>query len=83
MDFLYEYGMFLVKFGTIIGGVAIIAFFVVMMKMRSRGHEDGHLEIKHLNQKFDHAKLLLESATLPKQDFKKSEKAHKEKLKKG
>ena len=82
MDFLYEYGLFLVKFGTVVGGVAMIAFFVVMMKMRSRDHEGGHLEVKHLNQKFDHAKLLLESATLPKEDFKKSEKAHKEKLKK-
>ena len=81
MDFLYEYGLFLVKFGTVVGGVAMIAFFVVMLKMRSRDHEGGHLEVKHLNQKFDHAKLLLESATRSKDHFKKSEKAHKEKLK--
>ena len=71
MDFLYEYGLFLVKFGTVIGGVAVIAFFVTMLRMRSRVEQDGHLEVKHINQKFDHAKLMLEAATLPKGSFKK------------
>ncbi len=82
MDFLYEYGLFLVKFGTVIGGVAVIAFLVTMLRMRSRVGQDGHLEVKHVNQKFDHAKLMLEAATLPKGSFKKSEKAYKEKQKK-
>ena len=81
-DFLYEYGMFLVKIGTIIAALAAIAFVLVMLKMRSRVADDGHLEVKHLNQKFDHAKLVLEAATLPKGSFKKSAKAHKEKQKK-
>lgn len=82
MEFLYEYGMFLIKFGTVIGGVAALVFLAVMLKMRSRVSEEGHLEVKHINQKFDHAKLLLEAATLPKGSFKKSAKEHKEKQKK-
>ncbi len=82
MEFLYEYGLFLIKFGTVIGGVAAVAFLIVMLKMRSRVAEEGHLEVKHINQKFDHAKLMLEAATLPKGIFKKSVKAHKEKQKK-
>lgn len=82
MEFLYEYGLFLIKFGTVIGGVAAIVFLIVMLKMRSRVAEEGHLEVKHINEKFDHAKLMLEAATLPKGSFKKSAKAHKEKRKK-
>lgn len=82
MEFIYEYGLFLVKFGTVVAALAAIAFLVAMLKMRNRAAEDGHLEVKHINQKFDHAKLMLESATLPKESFKKAEKAHKEKLKK-
>ena len=82
MELLYEYGLFLLKFATVIGGLAALAFLVTMLKMRSRAAVDGHLEVKHVNQKLDHAKLLLEAATLPKGSFKKSAKAHKEKLKK-
>lgn len=82
MEFLYEYGLFLIKFGTVTGGVAAIVFLIVMLKMRSRVAEEGHLEVKHVNDKLDHAKLLLEAATRPKGSFKKSAKAHKEKRKK-
>ena len=82
MELLYEYGLFLLQFATVIGGLAALAFLVAMLKMRSRAAVDGHLEVKHVNRKLDHAKLLLEAATLPKGSFKKSAKAHKEKLKK-
>ena len=82
MELLYEYGLFLLKFATVIGGLAVLAFLVTMLKMRSRAAVDGHLQVKHVNQQLDHAKLLLEAATLPKGSFKKSAKAHKEKLKK-
>ena len=82
MGFIYEYGLFLVKFGTVIAAVAAIAFVIVMLKMRGRAAEEGHLEVKHVNDKFDHAKLLLEAATLPRGKYKKSAKAHKEKQKK-
>ena len=80
-EFLYEYGLFLVKFGTVIGGLAAVVFLVMTLKMRSRSAEGGHLEVRHVNQKLDHARLMLEAATLPKGKFKKSVKAHKDKLK--
>ncbi len=81
MDFLYEYGMFLAKFTTALGGVAAVVFLATALKMRGRVGEEGRLEVKHINQKLDHAKLMLEAATLPKEKFKKAAKAHKEKLK--
>ena len=82
IDFIYEYGLFLVKFGTVCAAIAAIAFMIVMLKMRNRAALEGHLEVKHINEKFDHARLMLEAATLPKASFKKSAKAHKEKQKK-
>ncbi len=82
LEFIFEYGLFLVKFGSVVAVVAAAAFVFVMLKMRSRVAEEGHLEVKYVNDKFDHAKLLLEAATLPKGSYKKSEKEHKEKRKK-
>ena len=82
MEFAYEYGMFLVKLVTVIGALAAIVVLAMMLKMRGRGVEGGHLEVKHLNRKLDHAKLMLEAATLPKSKYKKSSKAHREKIKK-
>lgn len=81
-EFLYEYGLFLVKFGTVVGGLAAVVFLVMMLKMRSRPAQGGHLEVRHVNQKLDHARLVLEAATLPKGKFKKSAKAYREKIKK-
>ena len=82
MDFLYEFGLFLAKFGTVIGGLAVLAVLVAMLKMRARDAEGGNLQVRHINQKLEHAKLLLETATLPKGKSKKSVKAYKEKQKK-
>ena len=82
IDFLYEFGLFLAKFGAVIGGLAVLAFLVAMLKMRARAAEGGNLQVKHINQKLDHAKLLLETATLPKGKSKKSVKAYKDKQKK-
>lgn len=81
MDFLYEFGLFLAKFGAVIGGLAVLAFLFAMLKMRARAAEGGNLQVKHINQKLEHAKLMLEAATLPKGKYKKSAKAHKEKQK--
>ena len=81
MDFLYEFGLFLAKFGAVIGGLAVLAFLLAMLKMRARAAEGGNLQVKHINQKLEHAKLMLEAATLPKGKYKKSAKAHKEKQK--
>ena len=82
MDFLYEFGLFLAKFGAVIGGLAVLAVVVAMLKMRARAAEGGNLQVRHINQKLEHAKLMLEAATQSKKKFKKSAKAHKEKQKK-
>ena len=81
-DFLTEYGLFLAKFGTVVIVASVIIFVVIMLMMRARAGADGHLEIKNLNQKFEHMQLMLQSAILPKHAFKKSVKELKSKHKK-
>ena len=81
-NFLLDYGLFLLKFGTVVAAIAALFFVVAMLKMRARGSADGHLEVKNINQKFEHMQLLMESAILPKGAFKKSVKEHKSKQKK-
>lgn len=85
-EFLPEYAMFLAKFMTVAGVIIIVVaviviFFVSHSKM---AHED-HIEIRHLNQKYEQLELMLKSAILPKKQLKKElkdyKKEHKEKEK--
>jgi len=82
IDFLTEYGMFLARFGTVVIVFLALAFIVAMLMMRAKAGGDEHLEVKNINQKFEHMQLMLQSAVLPKKAFKKSvkeiEAKHKE-----
>lgn len=83
MEFLTEYGMFLAKLGTvalfIFGGAAIAILFY--FRVRSGTHE--RLEIRKLNEKYDHMQLVLRSAILPKKAFKQALKDLKARHKEG
>ena len=81
MEFINEYGLFLAKLGTVVLLLGALAMLVFMLYMRSRGAGDEHLEVTHLNQKYEHMALVLKSAILPKKDFKKSLKEVKAKHK--
>jgi len=81
MDFLANYGMFAAKLGTIVLLILLSVgmFFILYMRAKSGGEE--HLEIKNINQKYEHMKLMLQAAILPKKEFKQSVKAIKAKHK--
>jgi len=81
MDFLAEYGMFLAKLGTFVILLLAIVFIAFVLFMRAKASGDEHLEIKNLNQKYEHMQLMLKSAILPKKAFKKDLKALKAKHK--
>ncbi|MCH7695931.1 MAG: hypothetical protein IIB73_06480 [Proteobacteria bacterium] len=81
MDFLAEYGMFLAKLGTFVILLLAIVVIAFVLFMRAKASGDEHLEIKNLNQKYEHMQLMLKSAILPKKAFKKELKALKAKHK--
>ena len=84
-EFIYEYGMFIAKFGSVLLAILVVAAIVLLMVFRSRAASDEHLEIKNINQRYEHMKLMLESAILNKKEFKKNVKdlkaAHKKEAK--
>lgn len=70
MEFLAEYGMFLAKLATSVAllGTLVISIFILYMRTHSSG--DERLDIKNLNDKYEHMALALKSAMLPKKAFK-------------
>ncbi len=82
MEFIFEYGMFLAKFGTVMLVVLAVVALVFFLFLRTRAGGDEHLDIRNINQKFEHMKLMLESAILSKKEFKQSVKDVKAKHKK-
>ena len=82
MEFLTEYGMFLAKFGTVVGLLLIVTVVILVLVMKNKAEAEEHLEIKNLNDKYENMELMLKSAILPKKEFKKTIKDTKAKHKK-
>jgi serine protease SohB len=71
-EFIFEYGMFLAKFGTVLLAVVAVVVAILVLFLRAKGAGDEHLDIKNINHKFEHMQLMLESAILSKKEFKQS-----------
>jgi serine protease SohB len=82
MEFIFEYGMFLAKFGTILLAVVALIAVILILLLRAKAGVDEHLDVKNINQKYEHMQLMLESAILTKKEFKQSVKEAKAKHKK-
>ena len=55
MEFIYEYGLFLAQAVTFIAAILIVVSAVVSMGMRQKaGRQEGHIEIRDLNDKYHH-----------------------------
>lgn len=81
-EFIFEYGMFLAKFGTVLLVVVGLIVVVLIFILRARSGGDEHLDVRNINQKFEHMQLMLESAILSKKQFKQSIKDAKARHKK-
>ena len=77
VEFISEYGLFLAKALTIVVAILIVAGGLIALSSRGQGKSKEHIEIKHLNQRFDDMALALQSAVLPKKVFKAQLKARK------
>lgn len=77
-----EYGLFLAKSVTIV--VAILVVIIVLMSLRMREKHktgEGHIEVKHLNDRLRDMRQSLKLAVLDKFDLKQQLKADKAKAK--
>ncbi|WP_422137945.1 protease SohB [Endozoicomonas sp. ALC020] len=85
MEYLAEYGLFLAKVVTFVVALLIIIVAAAAMGQKSKKISKGHLEIKKLNEHYQHLKDDLQHATLDKERLKQlakeKKKADKEKKK--
>ncbi len=81
MEFVTEYGMFLAKTVTAVVAILVIVGAVAAISARHKTAAKEHVEVKHLNQKFEGMAHLLESATMPKKEMKEREKKRKKQAK--
>jgi serine protease SohB len=82
MEFLIDYGLFLAKSVTVV--VAILLVVIVLMSARMRDKHksgDGHIEVKHLNERLHNMQQSLKLAVLDKFSLKRQLKADKVKAK--
>lgn len=78
MEFLSEYGLFLAKSITVVVALLIIVASIAALGSRNRVRQEGRIEVKSLNHKFDDMEDALKSVVLEQHDLKKE---HKEEQK--
>ncbi|MGI9281737.1 MAG: protease SohB [Endozoicomonas sp.] len=85
MEYLAEYGLFLAKVVTFVVALLIIIVAAAAMGQKSKKISKGHLEIKKLNEHYQHLKDDLQHAILDKEGLKQlakdKKKAEKDKKK--
>ena len=68
MEFLFEYGMFLAKFLTVLLLLLFAVAAVFLIANRAKG-EPEHLNIKNTNDKYETMSFMLKSQVLNKKEF--------------
>ena len=81
MEFLSEYGLFLAESVTIVIAILVVAGVIVALGQRQRGPEEGHIEIRKLNDRYEGFHEVMHHAVLSEGDFKKEQKEEKKRHK--
>lgn len=77
LEFLFEYGLFLAKSVTVLVVILVVIGSVAALAHKNRPHDDGHIEVKHLNQRFDSMRDALREAVWSAAELKKQHKLDK------
>lgn len=83
MDFLTEYGMFLAKLGTFVVLLLLVVGTVMILYMRGKAGTEEHLQVRNINRKYEQMQLTLQSAMLPRKQFKQAVRELKARHKRG
>ena len=76
MEFLSEYGLFLLKVVTVVVGIIVVVVTAAAAGRKAGSHEG--LEVEHLNKKYQAVAAVLKKAVMNKSDWKAESKAQKE-----
>jgi serine protease SohB len=75
MEFLSEYGLFLLKVVTVVIGIVVVVVTAAAAGRKAGSHEG--LEVEHLNKKYQAVAAVLKKAVMNKSDWKAESKAQK------
>jgi serine protease SohB len=81
LELLSEYGLFLAESVTIVIAILLVVGFVLAMGQRHRGPEEGHIEIRKLNDRYEGFHEAMHHAVLSADGFKKEQKEEKKRHK--
>ena len=81
MEFLIEYGLFLAKSVTVLIAILVVVIVIVGASQRGRDPENGHIEVKNLNESLRSVTNSLKGAVLSPERQKLESKAEKKKFK--
>ena len=85
MEFIYEYGLFLAQAVTLVVAILVVATALVGLGMKQKTEEEGHIEIRHLNEKYrqisEHLNQVITNPELAKLEAKAKKKQDKAKAK--
>lgn len=82
MEFLTEYGLFLAETITVVVAVVIVVGVVAANTARGRRPDEGHLEVRCLNDQLSELHDTLQAAMLDKKAFRRQRKAREREHKK-
>lgn len=81
MEFVFEYGMFLLKTLTFVVAAAIVIGLIAANSMK-QGQSDGTVEVESINDELDELRDTIKAATLDEKSYKAEIKARKKNAKK-
>ncbi len=79
LEFLFNYGLFFLKFITAVLAVGLLLLIVIGSISRPKSDGSGHLELKKLNERFESDREFLENALLEPAAAAKEQKLKKSK----
>ncbi len=82
MEYLAQYAVFFAKALTVFAFVVIPILLIGAISSRQREHQKEHLEVNHLNQRYEAMSNSIQSIQMPKKQFKEQQKKHKKEQKK-
>ena len=84
MEFITEYGLFLLKAATVVVSFVVVFGAIFAQAAKSKGHSgsaDGHISIQNLNDKYKDYEHSLKQVAMSEHAFKEDEKLRKKEAK--
>ncbi len=77
MEFLIEYGLFLAESITVVIAILVVVGMLLAMSHRQHVDDEGHIEIRKLNDRYKHFSEAMQQVILSEDESKREHKAQK------